>query len=196
MTDAINMQLSAFVDGELSDAESELLIRRIGRDPELRATVAEYHAIGRIMRAEGEPAGMEGLLAAVREGIEADDLPADVVPHAESSNSLLRPLTGFAVAASVALVGVIAVSQFSPAVAPDPSSAYTTPTPEMRDLYHRHIQSTDEFYPIDELFPADEVNSILVTQPLDQRDVEAPVENETAEDEITEDGDESDNVEE
>ncbi len=193
MTDAINMQLSAFVDGELSDAESELLIRRIGRDAELRATVAEYHAIGRVMRAEGEPAGMDGLLAAVRAGIEADDSPVDVVPEAESTNRLWRPLTGFAVAASVALVGVIAVSQFSPTVAPvaDAESAYTTPTPEMRELYHRHIQSTDEFYPIDELFPADEVNSILVTQPLGQRDVEAPVEDAAAED-----GDEPDNVEE
>ncbi len=192
MTDAINMQLSAFVDGELSDAESELLIRRIGRDPELRATVAEYHAIGRVMRAEGEPAGMEDLLAAVRAGIEADDSPVDVAPEVASSSSLWRPLTGFAVAASVALVGVIGVSQFSPAVAPaDPASAYTTPSPEVLEFYHRHIQSTDEFYPIDEVFDVNNPSSIYVTQPLGQRDVEAP-----ADDEAAEDGDESDNVEE
>ncbi len=144
MTDAIKMQLSAFVDGELSDAESELLIRRIGRDAELRATVAEYHAIGRIMRAEAEPAGMDRLLAAVREGIEVDESPGVELVESAPTRRLAKPLAGIAIAASVALVGVLSVGQLSPSV--DPSDAlansYSTPDPdstaELEDLNLRH----------------------------------------------------------
>ncbi|MEM1173457.1 MAG: sigma-E factor negative regulatory protein [Pseudomonadota bacterium] len=132
MTDAIKMQLSAFVDGELSDEESELLIRRIGRDAELRATVAEYHAIGRIMRAETAPAGMDGLLAAIRDGIDADEVPLAEAVEQPPSRRLFKPLAGFAVAASVALVGVLSVSQLTSTVAPADvvADSYSTPSVE------------------------------------------------------------------
>ena len=36
MNDAIKMQISAFVDGELPDNECELLLRRLSHDAELR----------------------------------------------------------------------------------------------------------------------------------------------------------------
>jgi len=36
MNEAIKMQLSAFVDGELPENESELLLRRLSQDAELR----------------------------------------------------------------------------------------------------------------------------------------------------------------
>ncbi|MEM9401754.1 MAG: RseA family anti-sigma factor [Pseudomonadota bacterium] len=147
MTDAINMQLSAFVDGELSDAESELLIRRIGRDAELRATVAEYHAIGRIMRAEAELAGIEGLLAAIRDGIDADDTSIDVVVEDQPPRRRLsRPVAGVAIAASVALAGLVGVSQWAPSATPaDITAAYTTPDPEVQEAVQVHGRTAGDF---------------------------------------------------
>ena len=185
MTDAIKMQLSAFVDGELSDAESELLIRRIGRDAELRATVAEYHAIGRIMRAEAEPAGMDGLLAAIRDGIDTDEMPASAVPEQETARRMTRPLAGVAIAASVALAGVLGVSQWSPTAAPAAGladAAYTTPTPDLglQDLSLLHDQSGTSF------------NALLTTVELRSRQIETPEESSTS----LEDQDEPESAEE
>ena len=53
MNETIRMQISAFVDGELPDNESELLLRRMSQDDDLRRLVAEYIEIGRTMRGEG-----------------------------------------------------------------------------------------------------------------------------------------------
>ena len=50
MNDAIKTQISAFVDGELPDNESEMLLRRLSQDLELRQQAAEYFAIGRAMQ--------------------------------------------------------------------------------------------------------------------------------------------------
>ena len=45
MNDGIKMQISAFVDGELPEAEAQLLLRRLSQDAELRQQAAEYFAI-------------------------------------------------------------------------------------------------------------------------------------------------------
>ena len=50
MNEAIRMQLSAFVDGELPENEAEMLLRRLSQDVELRQQVAEFMAIGRALR--------------------------------------------------------------------------------------------------------------------------------------------------
>lgn len=46
----IEEQLSAFLDGELSADELQLLVRRIERDDEYRATLARYARIGGLLR--------------------------------------------------------------------------------------------------------------------------------------------------
>ena len=61
MNDALRIQISAFVDGELPDNESELLLRRLSQDALLRQQVAEYLEIGRLMRNDQQIAGMDGL---------------------------------------------------------------------------------------------------------------------------------------
>jgi sigma-E factor negative regulatory protein RseA len=113
MNDAIRMQVSAYVDGELPDNEAELLIRRMSQDPELREEVARYLAIGRLMRAEPGLAGADRLHERVADAIE--DRPTgvhDVVAKA-SSRRAIRPLAGAAIAASVALVAIFALQQTS-----------------------------------------------------------------------------------
>ena len=131
MNDAIKMQLSAFVDDELSDNETDLLVRRLGQDRELRQQVAEYLAIGRVMRGQPQVVGSERLreriIAELGDGsAEAPQAPAPANPRLR----LWRPLGGFAVAATVALVAIVGLRQM---IDPDdivPAEAGTTATAE------------------------------------------------------------------
>ena len=116
------MQVSAFVDGELPENEAELLVRRLSQDAVLRQQVAEYLAIGRVMRGEYTLKGSNTL----RERVAAE---LDERPMQEAENSgpasertrYLRPLAGFAIAASVALVAIFGLRQTSVDV--DPATA-------------------------------------------------------------------------
>jgi len=138
MNDAIKIQLSAFVDGELPENESELLVRRLGQDVVLRQQVAEYLRLGRLIRGERELAGMSRLRGRIAAAL-GEDIPAEV-PVAEFVPSrFFRPVAGVAIAASVAVaalvglrtVGGIDEAEFAAsntefaAVAIDDSSMYT-----------------------------------------------------------------------
>lgn len=111
MNDAIRMQISAFVDGELQDLEADLLLRRMSQDVELRAEVAEYLAIGRLVRSEPGPAATDRLHQRIAAVI--DERPSETdesVSIAEPSRKI-RPLAGVAIAATVALVAIFALQQ-------------------------------------------------------------------------------------
>lgn len=105
------MQLSAFVDGELPENEAELLLRRMSQDRELRQEVAEYLAIGRLMRAEPGLAGADRLHERIAAAI--DDRPADSDDSLDvaTASRAVRPLAGAAIAAAVALVAIFALQQ-------------------------------------------------------------------------------------
>ncbi|MBT8091539.1 MAG: sigma-E factor negative regulatory protein [Gammaproteobacteria bacterium] len=111
MNDAIRMQISAFVDGELPDNEADLLLRRMGQDRELRQRVAEYLAIGRIMRDEASWAGVDRIHERVSAALE--DRPVDVQPDniVASPDRKLRPLATVAAAAAVAVIALFALQQ-------------------------------------------------------------------------------------
>ena len=111
MNDGIRMQVSAFVDGELPENEAELLLRRMSQDVELRQAVAEYLAIGRLMRAEPGLAGADRLHERISAAI--DDKPADASDLAgdTTASRAVRPLAGIAIAATVALVAIFALQQ-------------------------------------------------------------------------------------
>ncbi len=112
MNDALKMQVSAFVDGELPENETELLVRRLSQDYELRQQVADYLSVGRVMRRESGVAGIERLRDRI--SAELDERPsqdnADRAPASDPSR-LLRPLTGVAIAATVALVAIVGLRQ-------------------------------------------------------------------------------------
>ncbi len=110
MNDALRMQISAFVDGELPDNESELLLRRLSQDAALRQQVSRYLEIGRRMRQDREVPGMDQLRGRIAvalgdEPAQADD-EQDVV-----GSALMTPTTGVAVAATVAAVALLGLSQ-------------------------------------------------------------------------------------
>jgi len=106
------MQVSAFVDGELPENEAELLVRRLSQDAVLRQQVAEYLAIGRIMRGEYSAQGSDVLRERI--AAELDERPLQDVADSvviEKSSRYVRPLAGFAIAASVALVAIFGLRQ-------------------------------------------------------------------------------------
>jgi len=109
------MQISAFVDGELPDAEADLLLRRMSQDAELRRKAAEYLEIGRAMRGEASARGIERLQERIAAGISDEPLANEDVPAEESAGRSMRPLVGVAVAASVALIAIFGL-QLSPGV--------------------------------------------------------------------------------
>lgn len=114
MNDALKLQISAFIDGELPDNETELLLRRLSQDVELRAQAAQYLSIGRAIRGDLELENMSRLrarvAAALGEDIVETETVAEMVP-----GRFMRPVVGVAVAASVAVMALIGLRQLGPA---------------------------------------------------------------------------------
>ena len=115
MNDAIRMQISAFVDGELPEAEADLLLRRMSQDAELRKQAAEFLEIGRLMRGEPGVPGVDRLQDRISAEIDDKPLAADEVALAAPEGRSVRPLLGVAVAASVALIAIFGL-QLRPGV--------------------------------------------------------------------------------
>jgi anti-sigma factor RsiW len=129
-------QVSALLDGELADNESALVVRRVTRDEGLKATALRYCLIGDAMRGELPARSPSGLVERVR--AEVDEQAAPGRPRARWG----RYAAGFGVAASVALLALVALPGGSPDIAPVPVSstevaapaagAYTVPPPQPR----------------------------------------------------------------
>ena len=137
MSDQIREQISAFLDGELPSAESELLLKRMLRDSALRDSFGRYSLIGEAMR---------GLKHMPRQGkfTNAINGAIDGEPARSASGraprlagwGLWRVLGGAAVAASVAFVAVVALQLRTPAPSPTSAAIVAAPAPvaKVRDI--------------------------------------------------------------
>lgn len=126
MKDALNEQLSACLDGELPAAELDLLLKRVGKEAELRAAIGRYSLIGEAMRAERPAIASRDFASKVMAAV-AQEAPMQVqapvvtpvprhVPEqrpavavhkvAPSFARYGRPALGMAIAAGVAAVAV------------------------------------------------------------------------------------------
>ncbi len=111
MTDRIKEQLSAFLDGELPDPESALLLKRLERDDELRGALSRYSLIGAVLRSDGEVPAARQVAARVSAAIAREPFRAATFARLPRRETVLRSLAGIAVAASVALGAVLLVQQ-------------------------------------------------------------------------------------
>jgi negative regulator of sigma E activity len=107
------MQLSAFVDGELPENEAELLLRRLSQDVVLRQQVAEFMAIGTAMRGDVQPKGTDDLRGRVAAALDAAPAMEDIADEVPVDDRLVRPMVGFAIAATVALVAIFGLRQMA-----------------------------------------------------------------------------------
>ena len=107
MSEQIREQVSAFLDGELPNSETELLLKRLTRDAELRESFGRYALIGEAVRGPGGGLLTKGFSGRVNLAIDGEPAVAANGSSAhERSPRWWRPLAGVAVAAGVAVVAV------------------------------------------------------------------------------------------
>jgi sigma-E factor negative regulatory protein RseA len=100
-------QLSILMDDELDRDEMERSLNDLSGDRELRALWDRYHLIGDALR--GEPLSRETMRVADRVRERLSDEPMVLVPRTRRiPRRWLTPLAGSALAASVALVALVA----------------------------------------------------------------------------------------
>jgi sigma-E factor negative regulatory protein RseA len=111
MSEQIREQVSAFLDGELPNSETELLLKRLTRDGELRESFGRYALIGEAVRGTGRGLLTKGFSGRVNLAIDGELIPANEHVAQSRGPRWWRPFAGAAVAAGVAAVAVVALQQ-------------------------------------------------------------------------------------
>src|ERR1700761_3321676 len=111
MSDQIREQVSAFLDGELPDSETELLLKRLTRDGELRESFGRFALIGEAMRGSGSRILTQSFASRVNLAIDGEPATAPIAVSATRERRWWRPLAGVSVAAGVAAVAIVALQQ-------------------------------------------------------------------------------------
>jgi sigma-E factor negative regulatory protein RseA len=111
--------ISSLMDGEISRETGRFVVRRLGADQELSATWARYHLVRDCLRHQHGGLAHDDLVGRTRRSIEREALAP---PSRRWSPGWVRPAMGLAVAASVALMAIVAVGPGDQAV-PAPGSA-------------------------------------------------------------------------
>jgi sigma-E factor negative regulatory protein RseA len=125
MSEQIREQVSAFLDGELPDSETELLLKRLTRDGELRESFGRYALIGEAVRGSSADILTKGFASRVNLAIDGEPVQAPAQAHARNTARWWRPLAGVTVAAGVATVAIVALQQR----AVSPGARLTSPAP-------------------------------------------------------------------
>ncbi len=119
MNEELDSQLSAMFDDELPAEECELLARRLSRDDELKARWSRYAAIGATIRAEGGARLNVNLARRVNTAISAEAANAGLTAAGpRPASRWWLPLSGVAVAASVAAVSILWLRSQAPVQQP------------------------------------------------------------------------------
>ncbi|MGQ0429613.1 MAG: sigma-E factor negative regulatory protein [Gammaproteobacteria bacterium] len=130
MTDRVKEQLSAFLDGELPEPESALLLKRLERDDDLRGALSRYSLIGAVLRSDGDVPAARQVAARVSAAIAREPAFGAIAARLRNWRTLVRPLAGLGVAASVATAAVMFVPQYGAQVALQPAAVVAEQQPE------------------------------------------------------------------
>jgi sigma-E factor negative regulatory protein RseA len=109
MSEQIREQVSAFLDGELPNSETELLLKRLTRDGELRESFGRYALIGEAIRGTSRGVLTKGFAGRINFAIDGEPVPANGQAAHAREPRWWRPFAGIAVAAGVAAVAVVAL---------------------------------------------------------------------------------------
>jgi len=141
MSEILNEQLSALIDGELPAAETALLMKRLEREPELRARLARYQACGATLRG-GQVEARADFSLRVSRALTAEPCHAAPARRARRGLGLLKPLAGLAVAATVAAAALITLERPVTAPATAPAQLASTARPAARAPVHARTPAT------------------------------------------------------
>ncbi|HKN11287.1 MAG TPA: sigma-E factor negative regulatory protein [Pseudomonadota bacterium] len=125
MSEQIREQVSAFLDGELPSSETELLLKRLARDPELRESFGRYALIGESLRGATRVPLTRGFAGRVNCAIDGEPAALNAPAPRARPAGWWRPFAGAAVAAGVAAVAVVALQHRADAPALGASSPVT-----------------------------------------------------------------------
>ena len=123
MNKEIRESVSALVDEELTTQERGEVIQGLLDSPGLQAEWARHHLIGEAMRGALPASAGPSMLAGIHQELAAEPLLPDhnvmSLEHERTRRGgFAKPLIGFALAASVAVVAVISVRHVSDPAAP------------------------------------------------------------------------------
>lgn len=96
--------LSSLMDGELSNEAGQFLTRRLFSDDQMCDTWERYHLIRDCIRQPGSKQVVTGLSIRLSESLEAEEVPT---VSAWRNNHWLKPVSGVAIAAGVALMAIV-----------------------------------------------------------------------------------------
>ena len=96
--------LSSLMDGELSNEAGSFLTRRLFSNEEMCGSWERYHLIRDCIRQPGSKQMVTGFSARVCATLETEEVPT---VSAWRTNRWLKPVSGLAIAASVALVAIL-----------------------------------------------------------------------------------------
>ena len=114
MSEKIQEQISAFLDGELPANEAELLVHRLSRDEAMRGKAVSYRLIGAAMRNELLAPHPDQLRRNVLQALDADSAPAmSPAPTRWDYRQLMRPAVGVTLAAGVAIIALLGLQSIT-----------------------------------------------------------------------------------
>lgn len=108
MSDERKEKISAMIDGELG-RDTQSAIDDLLQTPFLKDSWTRYHLISDSLQQQLPEAIDSDLAARVSSSIENE--PFILVPEVASKNAFLKPLAGFAIAASVATMAILGIQQ-------------------------------------------------------------------------------------
>jgi sigma-E factor negative regulatory protein RseA len=111
MSEQIREQVSAFLDGELPNNETELLLKRLTRDADLRGSFGRYAVIGEACRGTKNIHLRVDLCARINRELDGDAAGSAPRTLAVGRPSWWLPIAGASVAAGVAVVAVFTFQQ-------------------------------------------------------------------------------------
>ena len=111
MSETTKENLSALMDGEL-EQNADITIDALLKSSSLKSNWGNYHLIGDSLRQNLPPTLDSGLAQRISDEVKHE--PTVLAP-ATSANRYLKPVAGFAIAASVAVMAIIGIQQNGPA---------------------------------------------------------------------------------
>lgn len=112
MSDLLNEQLSALIDGELPAQETALLLKRLEREPALRERLARYRVCGETLRgARVQARGDFSLKVCAQLAAEPVHSGGMLARSKPAARRYLRPVAGLAVAAAVAGAAILVLGR-------------------------------------------------------------------------------------
>lgn len=116
--------LSSLMDGELSREAGSFLTRRLFSDAEMCGSWERYHLIRDCIRQPGGKQMITGFSARVSATLDAEEVPT---VSAWRNSRWLKPVSGMAIAASVALVAIMVTAPQPAHVPGESETALVTP---------------------------------------------------------------------